>query len=520
MVSTVYSAALNGIDAFIVSVEASRLTKRNDGYDNEIYIIGLPDAAVRESIGRVRAAASSAGYKLPGGDSTVNLAPADRKKEGSGFDLPIFLSLIKGILFEDVDLSSCCFVGELSLTGAIRPVRGALSMALEARAAGLTEIYVPAENAAEASAASGISVYPISNLVELYEHLRGIKRLAPKVFSFEELRAETLLRELDYADVKGQETAKLALETAAAGQHNVLLIGPPGSGKSMLASRLPSILPELTLEEAIETTRIHSIAGTLPPNTPLIVTRPYRAPHHTMSYAGLAGGGKVPIPGEISISHNGVLFLDELPEFDKNILEVLRQPVEEHQITITRVNGKYTFPAAFMLVCAMNPCKCGYYGSKIKECTCSDVARHSYLSKISGPLLDRIDIQVEVPALDYGKLSSPVLAENSASIRKRVGDARRFALERFRGESYGGRAITGNGMMRAAHIRKYCILDDAAGQTVKAAFDKLGLSARGYDRLLKLSRTLADFDKSEVIKREHVLVAVRLRSLDRKYWNN
>lgn len=519
MVSTIYSAALNGIDAFIVTVEASRETRRTDGFSNEIYIIGLPDATVRESIGRVRSAAASAGYKLPGGNSTVNLAPADRKKEGSGFDLPIFMSLVNQILFEDIDLSESCFLGELSLTGAVRPIRGALSMALAAKEAGFKEIYVPAENAAEASAADDIAVFPVTNLVELYEHLKGIKRLNRKEFSFDQLKTEAMLKSLDYADVKGQETAKLALETAAAGQHNVLLIGPPGSGKSMLASRLPSILPEMGLQEAIETTRIHSIAGMLPAETPLVATRPFRSPHHTMSYAGLAGGGKVPIPGELSIAHNGVLFLDELPEFDKNILEVLRQPIEEHQITITRVNGKFTFPAAFMLVCAMNPCKCGYFGSRQKECSCSELSRQNYLSKISGPLLDRIDIQVEVPALDYSKLAGSHSAESSAVIRKRVGAARSFALERLKKDAADGNIPTSNGMMNAAQIRKYCILDDAAKDAVKAAFDKLGLSARGYDRLLKLSRTLADFERSEIIKRDHVLIAIRLRSLDRKYWN-
>ncbi|HBL84037.1 MAG: hypothetical protein A2Y17_05635 [Clostridiales bacterium GWF2_38_85] len=518
MVSTVYSAALNGIDAFIVSVEASHISRNTDGNNNEIYIIGLPDAAVRESIGRVRSAAASAGYRLPGGNSTINLAPADRKKEGSAFDLPIFLSLIKNDILEKIDLSDKCFLGELSLTGAIRPVKGALSMAIAARNTGIKELYLPAENADEASAAEGIDVFPAGNLVELYEHLMGIKLIQPKVFSFDKLKFETSMLGLDYADVKGQENAKKALEVAAAGSHNMLMIGPPGSGKSMLASRLPSILPELTLDEAIETTQIHSIAGTLPHNTSLILTRPFRAPHHTLSAAGLSGGGRIPIPGEISIAHNGVLFLDELPEFDKNIIEVLRQPLEERKVTITRVNGKFTFPASFMMVCAMNPCRCGYYGSTQKQCTCSPMARHTYLAKISGPLLDRIDIQIEVPALDYDKLSSIRPAESSAEIRKRVVAARSFALERFKDETVNGSPLLCNGMMQSVHIRKFCSLDDSGKQIMKTAFSKLGLSARGYDRILRLSRTLADFDKSETIKKEHILIAIQMRSLDRKYW--
>ena len=517
MVSVIYSAALHGIDAFIVTVEASRGGRSQSlSGSSELRIIGLPDTAVKESGSRVRSAITSGGFRLFNGMLTVNLAPADKKKEGSGFDLPIFLSLIKEDALQNLDLDGKCFVGELSLTGALRPIRGALSMAIEARNAGFKEIYVPFENAKEASAAIGIDVFPVSNVIELYEHLLGIVSIPKQEFSIDDFTAESLGNLLDYSDVKGQDKAKKALEVAAAGAHNLLMIGPPGSGKSMLASRLPSILPPQTLEEAIETTKIHSIAGVLSADTPLLFTKPFRSPHHSMSAAGLAGGGKTPTPGEISLSHNGVLFLDELPEFDKNTMEILRQPLEDGKVTITRVNGKVTFPSDFMLVCAMNPCKCGYYGSPNHECTCSPASRHSYLSKISGPLLDRIDIQIEVPALDFDKLSANRPSESSSEIRKRVIAAREFAKARF--ES-GNDGILANSQMGQAQIRKYCVPDDAGKALLKTAYDKLGLSARGYDRILRLSRTLADIDRSDDIKKGHILGAIQLRSLDKSYWS-
>lgn len=516
MVSVIYSAALHGIDAFIVTVEASRggRAAAMPG-SSELRIIGLPDTAVKEAGSRVRSAISSSGFRLFNGMLTINLAPADKKKEGSSFDLPIFLSLIKEDTLKNVDLSGKCFVGELSLTGALRPVRGVLSMALAARDAGFKEIYVPLENAKEASAAVGIDVFPVGNVIELYEHLVGIALIEKLSFSVDAFYEGASASLLDYSDVKGQEKAKKALEVAAAGAHNLLMIGPPGSGKSMLASRLPSILPPQTLEEAIETTKIHSIAGVLPSDTPLLFVKPFRAPHHSMSAAGLAGGGKTPTPGEISLSHNGVLFLDELPEFDKSTMEILRQPIEDGKVTITRVGGKVTFPSDFMLVCAMNPCKCGYFGSPNHECTCSPSARHSYMSKISGPLLDRIDIQIEVPALDFEKLSGTRLSESSSEIRKRVVAAREFAKARF--ES-GGDGILSNSQMGQAQLRKYCVPDDAGRALLKTAYDKLGLSARGYDRILRLSRTLADLDRSDDIKKGHILNAIQLRSLDKSYW--
>ncbi|HPE96257.1 MAG TPA: YifB family Mg chelatase-like AAA ATPase, partial [Bacillota bacterium] len=371
----------------------------------ELNIIGLPDTAVKEAGGRVRSAMTSCGFKAYNGVTTVNLAPANKKKEGSAFDLPIFLSLITDDALIGVSMQNKVFLGELSLTGALRPVHGVLSMAIAARDSGFTEIYVPADNAQEASA-SGITVYGVGNIVQLYEHLTNIKRIEKTVFSPDQFFSAASEYPLDFSDVKGQDSARYALEVAAAGSHNVLMIGPPGSGKSMLASRIPSILPPQTIEEAIETTKIHSVAGTLPQNTSLLIAKPFRAPHHSMSAAGLAGGGKIPVPGEISLAHNGVLFLDELPEFDKGTMEILRQPLEDRHVTITRVNGKVTFPCSFMLVCAMNPCRCGYYGSTVRSCTCSPAARHAYISKISGPLLDRIDIQVEVPALGFDKLTN------------------------------------------------------------------------------------------------------------------
>lgn len=516
MVSVIYSAALNGIDAFTVTVEAARggRSTQNAG-SSEIQIIGLPDTAVKESAGRVRSAMTSCGFRCYSGITTINLAPADRKKEGSAFDLAIFLSLVKEESFVNCCLDKKVFLGELSLTGALRPVRGALSMALASRDAGFEEIYVPAENACEASAADGIDVYGVSNIVELFEHLTNIRRIEKTVFSYDAFATEKEDYLLDFADVKGQDNARRALEIAAAGAHNVLMIGPPGSGKSMLASRIPSILPPQTLAEAIETTRIHSVAGTLPPGTSLLMTKPVRSPHHSMSPAGLAGGGKFPTPGEISLAHNGVLFLDELPEFDKATMEILRQPLEDRKVTITRVNGKVTFPSSFMLVCAMNPCRCGYYGSTMHECTCSPNARHAYLSRISGPLIDRIDIQIEVPALDYDKLSGNTVAESSAEIRKRVVAARKFAQDRYAAD---GETLISNSAMNQRQIRKYCVTDDAGKALLKTAFDKLGLSARGYDRILRLARTIADLGASEVIRKGDILQAIQLRTLERKYW--
>ncbi len=515
MVSIVCSASVNGIDGFLVSVESVHASNLKE----KLEIIGLPDTAIREAEGRIRGAAASCGVPLIHGMVTVNLAPACQKKEGTGFDLPILLSVLDTSKTGNIFLGGKCFVGELSLTGEIRPTHGVLSMALAAKEAGFKEIYVPAANAAEASIARGIDVFPVGNLKELIQHLKGVKTIEPKKLSMRELQEIAALDTLDFCDVKGQDDAKFALEIAAAGFHNVLMIGPPGSGKSMLAKRLPSIMPRMTLNDAIESTRIHSVAGILPANTPLVTSRPFRAPHHTVSAAGLAGGGKNPMPGEISLAHNGVLFLDEFPEFDKSTTEILRQPLEDGKVTITRVSGRVTYPCSFMLVAAMNPCKCGYYGHLTKPCICSPASRLSYMNKISGPLLDRIDIQIEVQSLEFSTLSSNGSAEKSADIRKRVSEARAFAAKRFEFETVGGKPLVFNSQMQAEHIKRFCNPTTKGIELLKRAYDTLGLSARGYDKILKLARTIADFDKSELLTEDHISLAIQLRTLDRSYWS-
>ncbi len=510
MVKVVATFALSGINGIPVSVEATHNGKSAEPRTN---LIGLPDTAVKEALGRVQAAAKSSGIALFGGSNTVNLAPADVKKEGSSFDLPILLSLIDTEKHTNFDFSGKCFAGELSLTGELRGINGALSMALAARKHGYKEIYLPEINAAEAAAAEGIDVIPVRSVSQLCAHLSGEALISKRKFSLEDFTSEALAGAADFADVKGQESAKKALELAAAGIHNVLMIGPPGSGKSMLASRLPSILPPLTVKEATETTQIHSVAGILPGYTQLLTARPFRSPHHSISVAGLAGGGKSPKPGEISLAHNGVLFLDELPEFDRQAMEVLRQPLEERSINITRVAGSVNYPCSFILVCAMNPCRCGYFGHPTHECTCSDMSRRSYVSKISGPLLDRIDIQLEIPPLEFSELSEKSVSESSESIRKRVIAAREFASKRF------GDPSMANGYMKSTDIRKYCVLDDAGTALMKKAFDKLALSARSYYRILRVARTAADFDRSDDIKSSHIALALQLRSLDQKYFS-